>query len=1276
MEDMFTTPSNTSIVVDVINNDYDPENGQLSTTLVPDVLPKNGIIQIERGNFIYFPNLNYTGVDSFDYVLCDDGVPMQCDTTTVTIIIENQAPTADPDEVITTFETPINIPYLVNDSDPEEGNLTAIDSPEVIPENGTITIEDNQLIYTPNDGFTGVDQFSYLLCDDGLPIQCDTALITVIVPNTKPIAIDDYVIMPCVPSIMIGVLGNDTDAEHNQFTLSLDMAKLPLNGTAVIIGDSIRYAPNELFVGIDSFDYIICDTGMPILCDTATVFIQVNNDPPNAVNDTFNILEDQLLISTVLSNDSDPNNHPIVVLDSLLTKPTLGTISLLPNGELNYQPYANLHGRDSLIYVICDEVVASACDTATVYIEITALADAPIAADDINITLKNVEVTGDVLINDSDPDDDELLIQPLPLTDPRFGTVILNADGSYTYSPTLDFIGEDYFTYEVCDDVNPSICDTATVQILVVDEQSKDNRPPLGVNDYIQSTINTTVISNISANDSDPDGDIIGLNTTPIELPASGKVSLSADGQIQYQPEEDFTGVATFSYAVFDLGSPSLLDTATVTIEILPAPDNSAFAVDDAYIGLEDNTITGNILINDFDPEGDELVILSSPIQTPQNGTVILQEDGTFLYAPKPDYSGPDYFIYEVCDNDLASVCDEATVVLTILPVNDTLCTEALPIPTIVANKTACLNDTIHLFTPSPYPPIVLEEPDSSFQFIWFNGAGDTIEITKNSELFIAADDPLTIVPFSMKAQQGVCFSGFSNFLNIEIIQNPAIAITSNKLTNAICEDESITLSTQLLTDVQYEWTIKGSNNILSNSEELAVLDLDSTTTFVVTVASTTCDLSTIDSVTIRILPKPEASIVIAADSVICEGGAIVLSAIATSFTDYKYFWTGPKDFVSAELSPVIENATVENNGAYQLMVENELGCQSDIMTLLVDQVQAPLSPPTIIGEEINCSTAPIQLSILESTLSETTIEWINGDGDIIGNGTTIMLDPDSTLVVAPFRARVIQAGCASTFSDPFFTNTFEPLTAEIISSNNNICKGSTTQLSAKSFDQAIYEWRRLESNTLFSTEQSTILANIQNELAVELTVYHEACPDSQVKDTLFLSIESNINFQPTASFVLNEDCSPTNLTLDANIPIDNLLVEWIGPNGFRSNLPTIIIEGVNSDYNGTYEVSVTDSTGCISTATLFINDLRETVRKPIISSVEGAVCENSNILLEAPSYEGMEVRYAWYEDGELVPNETSNRLFINDAQIGTTYSLIVEVDGCSLASDLFTPIV
>ena len=116
-------------------------------------------------------------------------------------------------------------------------------------------------------------------------------------------------------------------------------------------------------------------------------------------------------------------------------------------------------------------------------------------------------------------------------------------------------------------------------------------------------------------------------------------------------------------------------------------------------------------------------------------------------------------------------VCDEATVVLNIFPVNDTICTNNLPIPTIVANKTACVNDTIHLFSATPYPPIIFEEADTTFRFVWLNGNGDTLDITSESEIKFLAADSLAIPPFSMKAQQGTCASSFSNFLNIDVVQ-------------------------------------------------------------------------------------------------------------------------------------------------------------------------------------------------------------------------------------------------------------------------------------------------------------------------------------------------------------------------------------------------------------------------------------------------------------------------------------------------------------------------
>ena len=160
-------------------------------------------------------------------------------------------------------------------------------------------------------------------------------------------------------------------------------------------------------------------------------------------------------------------------------------------------------------------------------------------------------------------------------------------------------------------------------------------------------------------------------------------------------------------------------------------------------------------------------------------------------------------------------ICDQATVVLTVLPVTDTLCTNELPLPQIAADKRVCMGDTIHLFTTTPYPSVVLEVEDTSYQFLWFNANGDTLAITRESEVGIFSKDSLAIPPFSMKAIQGACASGFSNLLNIEIVDIIAANFLETEET-VICQQESVKLSAVQQTDIVYQWTIQNVEGILS----------------------------------------------------------------------------------------------------------------------------------------------------------------------------------------------------------------------------------------------------------------------------------------------------------------------------------------------------------------------------------------------------------------------------------------------------------------------------
>ncbi|MFK7831642.1 MAG: Ig-like domain-containing protein, partial [Winogradskyella sp.] len=95
------------------------------------------------------------------------------------------------------------------------------------------------------------------------------------------------------------------------------------------------------------------------------------------------------------------------------------------------------------------------------------------AISDINNTFINMSVTGNVLTNDEDFEGDNQTVTAN--TNPANGTVVMNPDGSYTYTPNPNFIGEDTFEYTICDDGNPQACDTAAVYIEVLPESGPEN---------------------------------------------------------------------------------------------------------------------------------------------------------------------------------------------------------------------------------------------------------------------------------------------------------------------------------------------------------------------------------------------------------------------------------------------------------------------------------------------------------------------------------------------------------------------------------------------------------------------------------------------------------------------------------------------------------------------------------------------------------------------------------------------------------------------------------
>ena len=653
------------VTVDVIGNDSDIDDGLDPASVTVTSGPSNGSTSVNPdGSIDYTPDPHFNGSDSFTYEVCD--FAGDCDTATVDITVNpmNDPPTADDDIVAVDQDSTTTIDVQANDGDIDGDPLGT--SLTGLPSNGLAVVNlDGTIDYTPNFGYLGPDSFTYQVCDPSFACANATVFITVSDLPEPPDAVDDTAAVDEDDTVVIDVLDNDSDPEGDLDDTSVTIDTPPSNGIATVnVDGTIGYAPDPDFFGTDSFTYQVCDTTpIPIgpLCSTATVDITVNavNDPPDAVDDSTAVDEDDSVTVDVLGNDSDADDGLDPASVTVTSGPSDGTVSVNPDGSIDYTPDADFSGTDSFTYEVCD--FAGDCDTATVDITVNEVNDPPTAGDDSDTVDEDDTVTVDVLANDDDIDDG---LDPASVTvtsAPTNGSTSVNPDGSIHYTPDADYFGSDSFVYEVCDFAGD--CVSATVDITV----NSVNDPPDAQDD--SALVNEDagpVTIDVLGNDSDADSLLDPASVTVTSGPSDGTVNVNPDGSIDYTPDADFSGTDTFTYEVCDVEGDC--DTATVTLTV-SAQNDPPTARDDSETVDEDDTVTVDVLGNDDDID-DGLDQASVTVTGgPSDGTVNVNPDGSIDYTPDADFFGTDSFTYEVCD--LAGACDSATVDITVTSVND-----------------------------------------------------------------------------------------------------------------------------------------------------------------------------------------------------------------------------------------------------------------------------------------------------------------------------------------------------------------------------------------------------------------------------------------------------------------------------------------------------------------------------------------------------------------------------------------------------------------------------
>lgn len=743
-----------------------------------------------------------------------NSVDLMLDRVRITAIpsLINTAPVAAADSFNTTVDTPLLVAapgLLANDSDAQNDTLTAVIN--AAPAHGSVTINPTGgFTYSPAAGYTGPDSFTYHASDGNLDSNIASVSINV-TPATPGTLVNGsfeggqtgwtmsgnfLVYASTAPyfafdgNMLVVMNGGQTDATAvisqtfattpgTTYLLEFNAGSLAPNTRTVAIGVGVAgnttlLSETDLFIGngisdsnwsarshqftADSTtatltfrDLTPNGNGIDLLLDNVRLTEKASsNTAPVADADASFTNQDTTLVvpdNGVLANDSDAQNNTLTaVLDS---SPAHGTLSLSANGGFTYTPDAGYTGGDSFTYHANDGELDS--NVVTVSIIVNAANTAPTATGDSYSTAQNTSLTisgPGVLTNDTDAQNDPLTA--ILNTPPAHGSVTLDPDGGFTYTPDTDYSGGDSFTYHANDGELDS--NVVTVTLSVISPTVDD----LLVNGSFENNYSGwTATGNQSVQATLPYQPTDGLRAVSFSnfnLPPNGTLSQS----FATVPGQTYTlsfdlGVLSYvrKYQTLGLrvsGSGILLDqvlsilgqsagsnvwenksftfvadsgAATLTFEDQSAttdgidllldhvrvvgptalPNQAPVAVPDFYTVNQNTLLTvaaAGVLENDLDPPANAmLAVLDSP---PTHGTLTLNANGSFTYQPEGTFTGPDSFTYHATDGTLNS--STVTVSITVNPVGPSL----LLNPSFEAGYdgwTASGNQSIEWYTPT-----------------------------------------------------------------------------------------------------------------------------------------------------------------------------------------------------------------------------------------------------------------------------------------------------------------------------------------------------------------------------------------------------------------------------------------------------------------------------------------------------------------------------------------------------------------------------------------------
>jgi hypothetical protein len=624
----------------------------------------------------------------------------------------NTAPTATDDtgsvneDIALTFPVSGTGSLTANDTDAETPTqLTVIDVANAT--NGAVVINlDGSVTFTPTANFSGVGTFTYTVSDGALT---DDGLVTVTVNpvNDPPVGVADPSAVPGsyygavedtvlnVP-VATGVLANDTDVDNAHGTLTAHIHTLPAHGAVTLSLDgSFIYTPAADYAGPDGFFYRVSDGTAQSDPIGASIMVAGVNDPPVAFNDAYDVSRSGIPVAVTSLVRSGSTATGTTALQHGFTTGHSVLIAGATESEYNGTVVVTATGPNTFTYT----VAGTPASPATGAIFATAQS-----------TTRTIAAPG-VISNDRDVEG-TAMTATLGTTTSN-GTLVFNADGSFTYTPGALFVGVDSFTYSVTDAFSGT-SNVATVTITVHNEIAtltageSGGTVATGVGATAADPIETSVTTPIAGEVRITEGPISGLNAAagysflgqevgitvstitnenpltdpnnPLILTFTVDTSLVAVGQTVLTLQVFRNGVLIPNCPPDPLTAGNLPCVSNRTTlgdgdlqfsikTLAPSQWNVAalIAGDTNASTPEDTALNGNVSTLSGHPNPASLTFAKEI--DPTHGIVAVNADGTFTYTPASNYNGSDSFTYSA--NDGFGGIGYGTVSITVTAVND-----------------------------------------------------------------------------------------------------------------------------------------------------------------------------------------------------------------------------------------------------------------------------------------------------------------------------------------------------------------------------------------------------------------------------------------------------------------------------------------------------------------------------------------------------------------------------------------------------------------------------